>query len=74
LRCVYVHRVIQCTVNMDIHYCIEWLLRSAVIVIVYKVKVKYNVHEGNEKLYVMTTRMVVVVVVVMYSDSLSSVT
>jgi hypothetical protein len=60
---------------MDTHYCIEWLLRSAVIVIVYTVKVKCNVSKRNEKLYVVTTRMVVVVVVVvMFSDSLSSVT
>jgi hypothetical protein len=42
-------------------YCIEWLLWSAVIVIVNNMKVKCNPHEGNEKLYVITTRVVVVV-------------
>jgi hypothetical protein len=54
---------------MDTHYFIEWLLFSAVIVIVNKMRVKCNVHEGND---VMTTMMVVVVVI--YYGSLSSIT
>ena len=49
---------------MGTHYYIEWLLWSAVIVIVYKMKVKCNMHEGNERLYMIATRVEVVVVVV----------
>ena len=72
--CAYVHRIIKCAVNVGTHYCIEWLLWSAVIVTVYKMKVNCNVREGNEKLCVITTRVVVVVVVVIYSNTLFSIT
>jgi hypothetical protein len=34
LHGIYLHRIIHCTVNMDTHHCIEWLLWSAVILMV----------------------------------------